>query len=97
MSATDYATEALEAAGRARWEQILEQGHVRGSWDDLNPQMKQAVKQDILPHVWAALRVVPDGRHAAWALGYQVAYEAVADDVWEGPEHENPFPEPTDG
>lgn len=74
------ATQAVEAAAKAAYDADVKQrrevfppGVEFTEWDDLEPTAKLAVREAVLPLVWAALSALPDPRRAAWFAGYDHA------------------------
>lgn len=76
--AVDAAARHSYEAGRAKALESLERAAQTGAsipeWDALHPVAKQAVKNEVLPVVWAALQALPDPRYAVYEEGYADGY-----------------------
>lgn len=94
----DLATAAVDKAARKFFEDRYPEPRMR-QYDDLMPSQKLALRQSVLPIVWAALTDLPDPRYAAWTEGYVAgssdgAFEASGSGNIPGLvyPHENPYP-----
>jgi len=82
-------TVALDAAARL----YLETQVPGEKWDNLDAVQRQAVKQMLLPMVWAALEALPDRRHSAWAEGFKAGGPMHDVDLNDPDAHtRNPYP-----
>lgn len=93
----EAATKAVEAAARKVYEtdlensrQVFPPGVVFATWEQLSPNKRLEIRQQVLPVVWAALEALSDPRHAAWANGY---HAGVMDEFRsEADSSDNPYP-----
>lgn len=87
------ATVAVEAAAKAAWEASTPASliGIPLKWDELSPLDKSAIRNTVLPLVWAALSALPDPRHGAWEEGFaSAAYDFEAGEIER--DVPNPYP-----
>lgn len=95
----DLATKAVDAGARASYERaVANYADEVPSWADLDPIQKLALRESVLPLIWAALTDLPDPRYAAWEEGRAAGSSDTAfeSEGYGTPPssypHENPYP-----